>query len=136
MHPAGGFMTSYADLRSLAIRYKNGYINSDDFIYGVVSEYGCIALTISSWTDFEKFATLLQDKDGDLIKGWDEAVRNWRGTSLEERLDKYSDFLQERSSGLSVLFAPMGGIHVLTLGNGELYVFMKRKSKKYNIVRI
>lgn len=110
MHPAGGgFMTSYADLRSLAIRYKNGYINSDDFIYGVVSEYGCIALTISSWTDFEKFATLLQDKDATLEEAWEKAVENWQGTNREERLDRYSDFLQEKFSGLSVLFAPMGG---------------------------
>ena len=40
-HPTGSMITSWADLKALAIRYQQGYVKSENFTYGVVSEFGC-----------------------------------------------------------------------------------------------
>ena len=50
-------ITSWADLKALAIRYQQGYVKSENFTYGVVSEFGCMSIMITSPTDFNTFAT-------------------------------------------------------------------------------
>ena len=34
-HPTGSMITSWADLKALAIRYQQGYVKSENFTYGV-----------------------------------------------------------------------------------------------------
>ena len=54
-HPTGSMITSWADLKALAIRYQQGYVKSENFTYGVVSEFGCMSIMITSPTDFNNF---------------------------------------------------------------------------------
>ena len=52
--------------KALAIRYQQGYVKSENFTYGVVSEFGCMSIMITSPTDFNTFATKV--RNGELPK--------------------------------------------------------------------
>lgn len=41
-HPTGSMITSWADLKALAIRYQQGYVKSENFTYGVVGSVRCV----------------------------------------------------------------------------------------------
>ena len=60
-HPTGSMITSWADLKALAIRYQQGYVKSENFTYGIVSTFGCLSIMITSPVDFNAFATKVRN---------------------------------------------------------------------------
>lgn len=101
-HPTGSMITSWADLKALAIRYQQGYIKSENFTYGVVSEFGCLSIMISSPTDFNAFATKIRNDE--LLNDWNDEVVG-AGGGVERCIGLLLLFLQDTNSGLSIMFS-------------------------------
>lgn len=101
-HPEGTCFPSYADLRTLAKRYRNGQIDMEDFSYGVVSSMGCFSLVISSEDAFKVFAERVWNNElsGDYNKIL--GIDNIKG--VDTAVAKFIDFLKKTVSGLDVLF--------------------------------
>lgn len=102
-HPTGSMITSWADLKALAIRYQQGYIKSENFTYGVVSEFGCLSIMISSPTDFNAFATKIRNDE--LLNDWNDEVVGAGGGGVERCIGLLLLFLQDTNSGLSIMFS-------------------------------
>lgn len=103
-HPTGSMITSPADLKALAIRYQQGYIQSEDFTYGIVSEFGCLTLMISSPSEFDAFATKMRNNE--LEDSWETYVPFDGFGGVEKRIGQLLKFLQETNSGLSLMYSP------------------------------
>lgn len=106
-HPTGGAaIPSIADLKALAIRYQQTHIKSDKFSYGIISEHGCLSITITSPIDFDKFATKIRNKE--LDNYWDKNINNGQSrTSYETMITLFIKFINEYQSGLNVSFRTM-----------------------------
>lgn len=105
-HPDGGPITSLADLKALATQYQQGHIKSGNFTYGVVSEFGCLSIMITSPKDFEAFATLV--KNGELDGSFNSNVANGvNAGTARGSIEKLALFLSKTQSGLSLLFRPI-----------------------------
>ncbi|WP_455666860.1 hypothetical protein [Phocaeicola sp.] len=103
-HPTGSMITSPTDLKALAIRYQQGHIQSEDFTYGVVSEFGCLTLMISSPSDFDVFATKMRNDE--LEGSWKDYVPFDDSGGVEKRIGQLLKFLQKNNSGLSLMYSP------------------------------
>ena len=103
-HPTGSMITSWADLKALAIRYQQGYVKSENFTYGVVSTFGCLSIMITSPADFNAFATKV--RNGELLDKWNYEVDTpgVRG-GVDECIGGLLKFLDRNNSGLSVMFS-------------------------------
>ena len=55
-HPTGAPIPSAADLSLLTSRYSGGYLDVNNFSYGVISVFGCTTFIIISEEDFKAFA--------------------------------------------------------------------------------
>lgn len=104
-HPDGGPITSLADLKALATQYQQGHIKSGNFTYGIVSEFGCLSIMISSAKDFEKFVTQIRAGQLDGIFNMYVANGETVGTA-EGSIEKLANFFQKANAGLSLLFRP------------------------------
>lgn len=102
-HPTGSMITSWADLKALAIRYQQGYVKSENFTYGVVSEFGCMSIMITSPTDFNTFATKV--RNGELSESWNAYIVGASGGGVDECIGQLLKFLDRNNSGLSVMFS-------------------------------
>lgn len=118
-HPGGGgAFPSWLDLIALAEDYKKGRIDVDNFLYGVVSEFGCLSLVITSKEAFDIFANKLSSKDkgiGDLFKEM-SAKEN---PDTDAMIGKFIDFLTNTMSGLEVLYSPAEVVN----GNAKLGIW-------------
>ena len=103
-HPGGGPIPSFADLKTLTKMYLSGYINTDDFSYGVISDFGCTSLIITSMVDFESFANRIHTEGSYIKDMFNETVNHGRSGSLKDKLSEYTDFLNESESGLELFF--------------------------------
>lgn len=106
-HPAGGAaIPSIADLKALAIRYQQAHIKSEKFTYGVISEHGCLSIIITAPDDFDKFATIIKNKE--LDDEWNKNINNgMSGASYETKIIQFIHFLLDNHSGLSITFRSM-----------------------------
>lgn len=102
-HPTGSMITSWADLKALAIRYQQGYVKSENFTYGVVSEFGCMSIMITSPVDFNAFATKV--RNGELSESWNAYIVGASGGGVDECIGQLLKFLDRNNSGLSVMFS-------------------------------
>ena len=102
-HPTGSMITSWADLKALAIRYQQRYVKSENFTYGVVSEFGCMSIMITSPTDFNTFATKV--RNGELSESWNAYIVGASGGGVDECIGQLLKFLDRNNSGLSVMFS-------------------------------
>lgn len=131
-HPTGGGMTSYADLKALAIRYQRGHITDQGFTYGVISVFGCLSMMIVSPADFSKFAESIVNES--LKEGFSDQVElpNTERGSFEKHMGNFLDFLQANNSGLQVMFRPMSESNVGNWKPQELDADKKMKDVDCN----
>lgn len=99
-HPGGGPIPSFGDLKMLALKYKQGYIDVDNFCYGVISDFGCSCLVIVSEDAFRNFASNVAAMEQTFIQATHATDR----TGITDKLSAYIDFLQRSNSGLNLLF--------------------------------
>ena len=105
-HPGGGgAFPSWADLKVLANDYKQGRIDVDNFLYGVVSEFGCLSLVITSEEAFNIFANKVR-RDDERIKESFDKMKGIKNPDTDAMIGKYIDFLTNAISGLEVLYSP------------------------------
>lgn len=118
-HPGGGgAFPSWFDLIALAEDYKKGRIDVDNFLYGVVSEFGCLSLVITSKDAFEEFANKVSSKDEEIESKYND-MRDKINSSIESMIGKYIDFLTNTVSGLEVLYSPAEVVN----GNAKLGIW-------------
>lgn len=106
-HPAGGaIFPSWKDLVALSTWYNRGHINAGNYIYGVVSEFGTIVLTIAHEGTFRDFAETVVMEDRGFVKpAYDKFVKSPK-KSGEEMVCRFISFLQQSHSGLQVICRP------------------------------
>ena len=103
-HPTGGHIPSAADLANLSGTYRNGLIETDNFVYGVLSQMGCTSLVISDVKKFEEF------KDKTLGENYQNFKKQYNDEmtgdkmSSQEAVIKLTKFLEKEKTGLSVIF--------------------------------
>lgn len=106
-HPAGGAMfPSWGDLMALSTWYNEGHINVNNYIYGIVSEFGTIVLTIGHEGTFREFAETVVMEDRGFIKPAYEDFVNSSKKSGEDMVCQFIGFLNQSSSGLQVICRP------------------------------
>ncbi len=102
-HPTGAPIPSAADLSLLTSRYTGGYLDVDNFSYGVISEFGCTTFIITSEEDFKAFAeSFSYDK---MKEELNQFFLNNRG-GAETIVSAFSDFLDSQNTGLELIFNP------------------------------
>lgn len=102
-HPTGAPIPSAADLSLLTLRYSGGYLDVDNFSYGVISEFGCTTFIIISEEDFKAFAeSFSYDK---MKEDLNEFIYNTGGVA-GNIVSAFSDFLDDSKSGLELIFNP------------------------------
>ena len=102
-HPTGAPIPSAADLSLLTSRYTGGYLDVDNFSYGVISEFGCTTFIIISEEDFKAFAeSFSYDK---MKEDLNEFIYNTGGVA-GNIVSAFSDFLDDSKSGLELIFNP------------------------------
>lgn len=102
-HPTGAPIPSAADLSLLTSRYTGGYLDVDNFSYGVISEFGCTTFIIISEEDFKAFAeSFSYDK---MKEELNQFYLNNRG-GAETIVSAFSDFLDRQNTGLELIFNP------------------------------
>ena len=105
-HPGGGgAFPSWADLISLSNDYKQGRIDVDNFLYGVVSEFGCLSLVITSEEAFKIFANKVSSDDERIKESFDK-MKGIKNPDTDAMIGKYIDFLTNAMSGLEILYSP------------------------------
>lgn len=106
-HPGGGSaIPSLADLKALAIRYRQGHIKSTNFTYGVVSQWGCLSIMISSFKDFTTFTKEIGE--GKFDDSWNVSINDGiKVPNFETKIEKVISFFNDNNAGLSVMFRPM-----------------------------
>jgi hypothetical protein len=101
-HPGGTPRPSWTDLQSLAREYISGYIDPDNFSYGIISDMGCTVLVITSEKDFRTFAEAINADKGMMFDDFNDF---WsRETSLDGILNYFMEYLSKYSSGLDLIF--------------------------------
>ena len=102
-HPTGGPIPSASDLANLSGTYVNGLIEPDNFVYGVLSQMGCTSLVIS---DVKKFETFKEEvlRNYENFKNQYNNIFAGATVNLLESITTLIKFLEERDSGLSVIF--------------------------------
>ena len=78
-------------------------MKSENFTYGVVSEFGCMSIMITSPTDFNTFATKV--RNGELSESWNAYIVGASGGGVDECIGQLLKFLDRNNSGLSVMFS-------------------------------
>lgn len=108
-HPAGASMyPSWGDLVALSTWYDRGHIDGGNYIYGVVSEFGTMVLTIAHEPTFRMFTKeVLNGDQGMAKKDFDSFYKSAKG-SVENIVCEFIQFLNENASGLQVLYKPNG----------------------------
>lgn len=102
-HPTGAPIPSVADLSLLTSRYSGGYLDVNNFSYGVISVFGCTTFIITSEENFKAFAeSFSYDKMKDDI----EEFVSKSGGGAESIVSAFSDFLDTQKSGLELIFNP------------------------------
>lgn len=106
-HPVGGaIFPSWKDLVALSTWYNRGHINAGNYIYGIVSEFGTIVLTIAHEGTFRDFAeTVLMEDRGFVKPAYDEFAGSAK-KSGEDMVCRFIGFLQQNHSGLQVICRP------------------------------
>lgn len=106
-HPVGGaIFPSWGDLTALATWYNEGHINASNYIYGIVSEFGTIVLTIAHEGTFRDFAETVVMGDRGFVKpAYDEFAKSSK-KSGEDMVCQFVGFLQQSHSGLQVICRP------------------------------
>lgn len=100
-HPGGGSaIPSLADFKALAQRYQEGYIKADDFSYGIVSEYGCMSLIITSGSNFGSFATKL--RSGELDAVWKRIIIDAPVIDYTTKMGRLLLFFQDNNAGTDI----------------------------------
>lgn len=118
-HPGGGgAFPSWADLIVLASDYKKGRIDVDNFLYGVVSEFGCLSLVVTSKEAFKIFANKVSSEDEWIKESFDKMKRK-ENPDTDAMIGKYIDFLTNAMSGLEVLYSPAEEVN----GNAKLGIW-------------
>lgn len=102
----------------MANDYKQGRIDVDNFLYGVVSEFGCLSLVITSEEAFKIFANKVSSKDEEIESKYND-MRDKINSSIESMIGKYIDFLTNTVSGLEVLYSPAEVVN----GNAKLGIW-------------
>lgn len=108
-HPQGASMyPSLEDLKVLSKWYNDGHINAANYIYGVVSEFGTMVLTIAHEGTFREFAETIVMENENYIKN--EYMSFYKATkgSVENIICQFMVFLSESRSGLQILYKPNG----------------------------
>lgn len=118
-HPGGGgAFPSWSDLISLSNDYKQGRIDVDNFSYGVVSEFGCLSLVITSEEAFKIFANKVSSNDKTIKDAFDE-MSYLKSVNQNAMVGKFINFLTKAISGLEVLYSPAEEVN----GNAKLGVW-------------
>lgn len=102
-HPSGSCIPSFADLRVLATRCKNGQIDMENFSFGVISAMGCFTMVVTSEEAFKEFAERMLNDDM-LKKSYDKMHAKINSNGVDTAIAKFIDFLKASVSGLNVLF--------------------------------
>lgn len=100
-HPTGAPIPSAADLRLLTSRYSSGYLDVNNFSYGIITEFGCSTFIIISQENFKAFA---ESFSYDQVKAALDQFTSTNVGSAETIVSAFSDFLDERKSGLELIF--------------------------------
>lgn len=107
-HPTGAAIPSLADLKALATRYRQGHIKSVNFTYGVISEYGCLSIMISSFDNFTTFAKDIYESKFDDC--WNSTINintEEKVPDFQVKVQRIISFFKANNAGLSVMFRPM-----------------------------
>lgn len=106
-HPAGASMyPSWGDLVALSTWYNRGHINAGNYIYGVISEFGIMVLTVAHEGSFRNFAETVVMEDRGFIKEKYEQFYNSTNGSVENIICDFISFLNGTRSGLQILYKP------------------------------
>lgn len=103
-HPGGSMIPSFADLNLLTQKYLQGYIDVENFSYGIISDFGCNSLVIVSEDAFRDFATKLQNDKETMKQEYSRALNSAIGASIEDRIAHCVSFLQKEGAGLQFIF--------------------------------
>lgn len=102
-HPSGSCIPSFADLRVLATRCKNGQIDMENFSFGVISAMGCFTMVVTSEEAFKEFAEKVLNDDM-LEISYNNILAKANTKGVNTAIAKFIDFLRNSVSGLDVLF--------------------------------
>lgn len=106
-HPMGGSMyPSFVDLVALSTWYDRGHINAGNYIYGVVSEFGTMVLTIAHEPTFRMFTKDVLNGEQGMAKREFKDFYDLAGGSVENIVCQFIQFLNKSESGLQVLYKP------------------------------
>lgn len=106
-HPMGGSMyPSWADLAVLSKWYNEGHIDAGNYIYGIVSEFGTMVLTIAHEGRFRDFAETVVMGDRGFVKEEYYKFYNSTNGSVENIICDFISFLNGTKSGLQILYKP------------------------------
>lgn len=103
LHPGGSPIPSFADLSVLASKHYNGYLDVDNFSYGIVTYLGATTLVVISESEFNNFAKNMQEnREAYETMYNDFHHKNFNVTS--NTITEFSKFLDGIDSGLQLIF--------------------------------
>ena len=98
-HPTGAPYPSWSDLSTIADNYRDGYIDINNFSYGVISHFGCLTLIITHKNKFNVFMKNLKNCEIAFNKMTTDDTRK----DIEYVIGKFIKFLNTSDSGMTVL---------------------------------
>jgi hypothetical protein len=105
MHPKDqGPYPSWGDFTALADDYTKGRINEENFSYGVVSTFGCMSFVIADEAAFHAFMQKVDQGDEKLYNAYYAMNKNTVRHGDNPAISKFIQFLDQQSSGISVLY--------------------------------
>lgn len=103
LHPGGSPIPSFADLTALALQHRNGYLDVDNFSYGIVTYLGATTLVVISESEFNNFVKNMQEERETFeVMYKDFITHNFNVTF--NTITEFSKLLDDMDSGLQLIF--------------------------------
>ena len=103
LHPGGSPIPSFADLSVLASKHYNGYLDVDNFSYGIVTYLGATTLVVISESEFNNFVKNMQEERETFeVMYKDFITHNFNVTF--NTITEFSKLLDDMDSGLQLIF--------------------------------
>lgn len=90
------------DLKELGVQFQKGRIDTDNFVYGIISQYGCLCMMITKSDAFDWFAMAL--KRGEFDAKYDECIQEGNGKSEKQKIGLFIKFLEDNYAGLTFIY--------------------------------
>ena len=90
------------DLKELGVQFQKGRIKTDNFVYGIISQYGCLCMMITSIGEFDRFTYAL--KRGELDAEYNKCIQEGNGKPEKQRIGLFIKFLEDNYAGLTFIY--------------------------------